>query len=118
MKKSTKAALLSGLVFPGIGHLVLKQHLRAVVLVVISFVALWVLVDIAFDRALTIVDQINSGNISLDSDAIAAAVSDPGDDSLRENISGFVLVVCWLIGIFDSYRIGVAQDKPAHDSEE
>ena len=54
MKRSSKAALLSGLIFPGIGHMVLKQYLRGSVLIILG--------------------------------------------------------ACWLIGIIDSYRLGIAKD--------
>ena len=117
MKKSIKAALLSGLIFPGIGHLMLKQHLRGSVLMVSSLIALWAIVNVAYQRALAIVDRINSGDIPFDTGAIAEAVSDPGVSagSLMENISLLVLIACWLIGIIDSYRLGIAQEKQAHD---
>jgi len=36
-------------------------------------------------------------------------------DSTLMNISVAVLVVCWLIGIIDSYRLGLASDKQVTD---
>ncbi len=113
MKKSTKAALLSGLVFPGIGHLVLKSYLRALGLVSLSLVAFSYLVNVAYRRATLIVDRMYSGDIALDATAIAAAASDAGASAngLAENFSLLVLAGCWLIGIIDSYRLGTVQDK-------
>jgi len=113
MKKSSKAALLSGLVFPGIGHMVLKQYLRGSVLILSALVALSVIVTRVFQRALTIVDRINSGDIPIETGAIAELVSNStgGADSLVESIAVIVLGACWLIGIIDSYRLGVAQEK-------
>jgi len=113
MKRSSKAALLSGLIFPGIGHIVLKQYLRGSVLMLFALIALSVVVTRIFQRALTIVDRINSGDIPVDTVAIAEMVSNStsGADSFIENTALFVLGVCWLIGIIDSYRLGVAQEK-------
>ena len=113
MKRSSKAALLSGLIFPGIGHIVLKQYLRASVLMLFALVALSVIVTRIYQRALTIVDRINSGDIPVDTGAIAEMVSNStsGADSFVENIAVVVLAACWLIGIIDSYRLGVAQEK-------
>lgn len=110
MKRSSKAALLSGLIFPGIGHIVLKQYLRGSVLMLFALVALSVIVT---RRALTIVDRINSGDIPIDTGAIAEMVSNStsGANSFIENIAVIVLGACWLIGIIDSYRVGVAQEK-------
>jgi hypothetical protein len=113
MKKSSKAALLSGLVFPGIGHMVLKQYLRGSVLMLSALVAFSVIVTRVFQRALTIVDRINSGDVPVETGAIAELVSNSasGADSFIENTALMVLGVCWLIGIIDSYRRGVAQER-------
>jgi hypothetical protein len=116
MKKSTKAALLSGLILPGTGHLMLKQYGRGAALLASSLIALWILVNTAWQQAMAVVDRINNGEIPLDTGAITAAVSDQGasGDGLLQNIAWLVLVACWLIGIIDSYRIGAAQDKQAN----
>jgi len=113
MKRSSKAALLSGLIFPGIGHIILKQYLRGAVLILFSLAALSVIVTRAYQSALTIVDRINSGDIPVDTAAIADMVSNStsGTDSLIDNLALLVLGACWLIGIIDSYRLGVAQEK-------
>ncbi len=113
MTRPTKAALLSGLVFPGIGHMVLKQYLRGSVLMISALFALSVIVTVVIQRALTIVNRINSGDIPVETGAIAEMVSNStnGADSLIENISVIVLGACWLIGIIDSYRLGIAQEK-------
>ena len=113
MKRSSKAALLSGLIFPGVGHMVLKQYLRGSVLMLSALAALSVIVTSVFQRALTIVDRINSGDIPIETGAIAELVSNStgGADSLVESIAVIVLGACWLIGIIDSYRLGVAQEK-------
>ena len=113
MKISSKAALLSGLIFPGIGHIVLRQYLRGSVLMLFAVAALSVVVTRIYQRALTIVDRINSGDIPVDSGAIAEMVSNStgGAESFIENIAVFVLGACWLIGIIDSYRLGVSHEK-------
>ena len=113
MERSSKAALLSGLIFPGIGHIVLKQYLRGSALMLFALVALAVIVTRIFQRAQTLVDRINSGDIPVDTGAIAEMVSNSpsGADGFIENIAMVVLVACWLIGIADSYRLGVAQEK-------
>ena len=113
MKKSLKAALLSGLVFPGLGHIGLKQYLRGAILIVGTLVALYVIVSSAYQRALTIVDRINSGDVPVDSAAISEMLSNSasGAGDLMENVAVIVLVACWLFAIVDSYRIGAAQEK-------
>ena len=113
MKRSSKAALLSGLIFPGIGHIVLKQYLRGSVLMLFALVALSVIVTKIYQRALTIVGGINSGDIPVDTGAIVEMVSNStsGAVSSIENIAVIFLGSCWLVGIIDSYRLCVAQEK-------
>jgi hypothetical protein len=113
MKESSKAALLSGLLFPGIGQFVLKHYLRGSVLVLVALVALSVVVTRVFQRALTIVDRINSGEIPVDTAAIAEMVSNSASaaDGRTETVALLVLGACWLIGIIDAYRLGVAHEQ-------
>ena len=113
MKKSSKAALLSGLIFPGIGHIVLKEHRRGFILIVLSAVALFVLFTSAYHHAQLIVEQIVNGEVPMEAGAIAQAVSTSTNaaDSLAENSAVIVLVACWLAGVLDSYRLGVRQEK-------
>lgn len=113
MKKSSKAALLSALIFPGVGHLVLKQYLRGSVLVLVAFAAFSVAVDRAYQRALTVVDRILAGDVPADTGSIADMVSSStsGADSVIDNAAVIVLAACWLFAIIDSYRLGNAQDQ-------
>jgi hypothetical protein len=113
VKKSTKAALLSGLLFPGLGHLALKEYLRASILILVAFAALYVLMTAAVDQALGVVDRINSGEVALDSQAISEAISASSAeaDNRAANASLFILGACWLFGIVDAYRLGKAQDR-------
>lgn len=112
MRRSVKAALLSGLVFPGLGHIVLKQYLRGSLLIISALVATSIIVAKVLQQAQSIVDRINSGDIPVDTEAIAEMVSNSanGADSLLQNVAMIVLLSCWLFGIIDSYRLGLSQD--------
>jgi len=93
--------------------MVLKQYLRGSVLMLSALIASSVIITVVIQRALTIVDRINSGDVSVESEAIAEIISNSinGVDSPMANISVIVLGACWLVGIIDSYRIGIAQEK-------
>ncbi len=93
--------------------MVLKRYLRGSVLMISALTALSVIVTVVIQRALTIVDRINSGDIPVETGAIAEMVSNStnGANSLTGNISLIVLGACWLIGIIDSYRLGIIQEK-------
>ncbi len=113
MRRSTKAALLSGLIFPGVGHMVLKQYLRGSILMLAALSALSVIVTNAVEQALAIVDRINTGEIPVEIGAIAELVSNStsGAESSILNISTLVVGACWLIGVIDSYRLGTIREK-------
>ncbi len=119
MRRSTKAALLSGLVFPGVGHMALKNYRRGAPLLLAALIALWVLVDTAVERALSVVDRINSGDVPLEVGAISQAVADSAISAnpLLTEAPVIVFTVCWLIGIVDSYRLGGARDQPHETSD-
>jgi len=113
MTRSIKAALLSGLVFPGAGHMILKQYLRGSILMLSALIAVSVIVTKAINQALTIVDKINTGEIPIEAGAITELVSksSSGAEGSMLNIAVLVVGACWLIGIIDSYRLGIIQGK-------
>ncbi len=113
MKKSTKAALLSAFVFPGVGHIFLKKYISGVALVGVSVAALYYLIAKTVERALEITEAIQRGEVQLDVTAIAELVSKQsiGTDAHLLNIATAAFLICWLIGIIDAYRVGCVQDK-------
>lgn len=112
MSKSVKALLLSAFVFPGAGHFYLKQFVRGVILSVISISCLSILVTNTVQIAQDISTKIETGEISLDITAIEETVAKE-----QENNSGlldattYLLGICWVFGIIDSFRLGKAQEK-------
>ena len=115
MKKSVKATLLSALLFPGIGHLVLRSYRRGVVLVLVAGSALAVVVTITMQKALAIVERINSGEIAADMSSISAHLAADSEGGTVASTALSVLMVCWLIGIADSWRLGRAADRAQSD---
>lgn len=113
MKKSTKAALLSALVFPGVGHFYLKKYKAGLILAGVSFAAIYFLIAKAVESAAEISEKIQSGAVPLDAEAITKLVSQQpaGADAQMMNIATIALVICWVIGIVDSYRAGRALKK-------
>ena len=113
MSKSTKAALLSALLFPGTGHFFLKKHILGVVLAGTALVALSVVVTKTVERALQITGKIQSGEVPLDVAAITELVTkqSAGAEAQSLNIATAVFLIVWLCGIADSYRVGRILDK-------
>lgn len=113
MKISTKAALLSALVLPGAGHIYLKKYVTGVALAGVSIVSLYYLIAKATEHALQIVAQIQNGDVPLDATAISELASVPatGTESMLQNIATAAIMISWIIGIINSYRIGAMRDK-------
>jgi hypothetical protein len=106
VKKSTKAVLLSALAFPGAGHLYLKAYLSGFLLVSVTFSIILYIVKKATDQAYAIVEEIQNGGAQLDIAGISELVSkgSSGTDMQLQNAATLVLIVCWIVGIADSYR--------------
>ena len=113
MSKSIKAAMLSAFVFPGVGHFLLKKHIPGMVLAGIAFASLYFIVSTMVERALQIVDRVQRGEVQLDVAAITELLSSQptGTDAKLLGVAWTVLIISWLVGIADSYRVGRAQGK-------
>ena len=113
MKKSTKAALLSALIFPGSGHIYLKKYMAGALLAGVSFAAIYYLISNAVEKAFKIIEKVQHGDVQPDINEIAKLVSQQstGADIQLMNIAATALFICWLIGIIDSYRVGYVLDK-------
>lgn len=114
MKKSTKAALLSCFVLPGAGHLYLKRYRFGLLLSVCAVAAVYFIASSAVQSALEVVDTIQGSGVALDANAIAEMVAEQsraGEESTSTAMTA--LSILWLLGIFDSYRVGRVVDKAA-----
>lgn len=113
MNKAIKASLLSALVFPGSGHFLLKKYVPGTVLAGTALAGLGFLIAEAVEKALQITEKIQSGEVRMDAATIMEMVAKPatGADAQLLDIAMGALLIAWLIGIVDSYRVGRAQDK-------
>jgi hypothetical protein len=113
MSQALKAALFSAFVFPGSGHFLLKKSVQGSLLAGVSILCIWALLSTALEKAQEISLKIESGEIPLDITRITDEVSKQvasGGTQLTD-IATYLLLICWLVGIVDSYRVGWLQDK-------
>ena len=107
MQRSSKAMLLSGLVFPGAGHFYLKRWIEGVVLAGAAGCALYYIVSVAASTALDIVGQIETGVVRADPAVISELVAQQLQGSAgATSLATIVLTVCWVTGIVGSYWQG------------
>ena len=112
MKNSMKGALLSGLVFPGLGQIALKRYWRGFALMLTVMAGLYVMIVTALQQAYTILGTIEKEGGVPDSDTInqAAAQAATASDSPVISAVSLLILVCWILGIIDAYRIGKQKD--------
>jgi hypothetical protein len=111
MKKSLKAALLSGLIFPGVGQFWLKHALRGSALVAAVSASLAVIVVKVSQQAFAILEKIESegGAVDLVAIANAANASSATDGAIK--IATLVLVASWVVSMVDAYVLGSKKDR-------
>ena len=113
MKQSYKAALFSALVYPGSGHLMLKQYPMGLLLAGTATGCLGALVFRAFAIAGAISDRILMGEIPLDiariNEEISMQIAAGG--STMVTIATWLLVFSWIAGTADAFRLGRRQDR-------
>lgn len=108
MRRSIKGALLSGLVFPGLGQAVLRHYGRAAALMATVSIAIAVIVVKAVQEGLAVMSEIDLESGGVDLDTVSNAV-----DKASATFSGtlynsliLLILVCWVVGIVDAYSVG------------
>ncbi len=112
MKNSLKGAFWSGLIFPGLGQIVLKHYKRGAVIMLTVLVSMSVFVVKVVQHALDILEKIQSqgGAISMSTISNAATQASSTSGNLTLNIVLLLVIICWIIGVVDAYRIGKIKD--------
>lgn len=106
MKKITQVTLLSLLVFPGLGHLVLKKYAVAIGFSASFGYLLLSLLNEIHDKTQQVLASVISGDIPIEAAAIRQALIDQGAlENANLSTIGYLLVVIWAISAFDAYRI-------------
>ena len=112
MKNSLKGVFLSGLVFPGLGQIVLKQYKKGVVLIFTVLASILVILTKALQQASEIMETLESSGNPIDmvtiSDAATRAVTAYNSPIYR--FIFYLIIFCWIIGIIDAYNSGRKKD--------
>ncbi len=119
MSRAIKAALLSGLVFPGSGHAYLKKYRMALVLVSVTLLCITLLIMEAVDRATKILEELEASGMAINSAnimEISVRAAEAGDHTLT-NTATLIIVLCWFIGVIDAYRSGKRTEQTQHSPE-
>ena len=105
MNKSVKAALLSGLVFPGVGQLSIGYKKRGWLII---FVFLYLIMTKIMQQAASIVEKMQTSGVALDIESISNKTSElvGFSDNSYLNTLLVLFVLGWLISVIDAYFLG------------
>ncbi|MFG0457278.1 hypothetical protein [Shewanella mangrovisoli] len=112
MKKALTAGLLSAFIAPGSGHFYLKHKCSALVFFCLAVISLMLLLMQIYQVAQVIALEIQNGTLPLDVGVISAEITQQTQTTManaNELLYGFLL--CWLVALLDSIRLGLKQDK-------
>ena len=112
MNNSLKGAFLSGLVFPGLGQVILKHYKRGAVLMLAVSAGMLVILIKALQQAFAIMEKIASEGSVINLSTISNAATEAATtfESPIFKILLLLIIFCWIIGIVDAYRIGRKKD--------
>ena len=113
MNNAIKGALLSGLVFPGLGQLILRQYRRGILIMLTVAICLAVIVIKAVTIAQEILQQVElqGDMIAMTSVTDAATRESLQSGSIALNILSGVIAICWVAATVDAYRTGRKLDR-------
>lgn len=107
MRRSMKAALLSGLVLPGAGQIYLGFRWRGLLFLLPAAVAAAYFFQQAWERAQAILTELETGRMALDPLLIAARLEQQGQQApALVSVAATVMIVCWIASTIDAWFLG------------
>lgn len=108
MKASIKAALISALIFPGLGHFVLRpaRVVRGLVFMIPAALAASWLLRQTLALSQQLMAELDSGTLPADPAAILARMDAAGAASPLANWLGLLALLCWIGAIADALWLG------------
>jgi hypothetical protein len=112
MNNALKGTLLSGLIFPGLGHVVFKHYKSGAAILLTVLIGLSLIVVKAVRLALEMLAEIEAGGGRIDMVSImdAATKASTGSGTVTFNVLFGLVVGTWVVGMVDAYRIGRKMD--------
>jgi TM2 domain-containing membrane protein YozV len=105
--RALSAALLSALVFPGVGQLYLKRRRRGWLFVLVALVAVVLFMAPIMELVMNITDEIASGKLPYDPIAIAMRLEDRGPPaSALQSLAPLVMIISWIASTVDAWLLG------------
>lgn len=108
MNKAIKAALLSALIFPGVGQISAGYKKRGWIIIGVDVVLLYFIIREIMQKAHKVIAEMQKNGSAMDIESISNATSKLSgfSDNVFLNILLIILIISWFYSIFDAYRVG------------
>ena len=108
MHQSTKAALLSGLIFPGMGQLSTGNKKRGWIFVSAIIINIYLMINEIISEAQDVILDMQRKGMALDADNISKATSELSgfSENIYLNVLLVTFIIIWFISIVDAYKMG------------
>jgi len=94
------------LIFPGVGHLLLKRYVIALAFITSFSYLLLSFINEVVNKSQLVIDSLIRGEIPLEVSAITQALEEHGVlGSQQQTMVGYFLLLIWSLAAFDAYRI-------------
>lgn len=113
MRYAVKGALLSALVWPGLGHVALRRFGRGAGLMIATLAAVAVVAVQAVQYALALLANLETAAGAPGAYALSRAALEnmAVSDRTLFHASLAVLILCWIFGVVDAWRVGAHLDR-------
>ena len=108
MNQSTKAALLSGLIFPGVGQISVGYIKRGWFIIAAVCVYLYLIITEIIHNMYSAIEKMQEKDAVMDAEAISKMTSDIMSFSANTylNVVLVLLIVTWVVSVVDAYLLG------------
>lgn len=108
MNQSTKAALLSGLVFPGVGQISIGHIKRGWFIIAAVCLYLYLIISEIIHEMYSAIAKMQESGSVMDAQAVSKMTSDVMSFSANTylNIVLVLLIVTWVVSVIDAYLLG------------
>lgn len=109
MKKSIKSALLSAMIFPGVGQISAGFIKRGWLIILVNCVLLYLMISEIVQQAYNVINTMQKSDIALDAEKITNTTSDLIGFSSNSYLNSLliILIISWAYAIFDAYHIAI-----------
>lgn len=111
MRKAIKSALLSALIFPGVGQISAGFKKRGWFIVLANCVLLYLLMNEIIQLAYSTINTMKKNDVVMDIETISGATSNQIDFSDNSYLNSLliILIISWVFSTIDAYRLGNKQ---------